>query len=300
MWPGRGLHAPGVPACFFLGGQTRLSSPRAVPNVPSTDPPVPPLRRQAVVLCGGLATRMYPRTRDVPKFLLPIAGRPFGHHLLARLAEASYEEVVLCIGHLGDAIREDIGDGAAFGLRVVVADEGETRLGTAGALRRALPYLGETFLLTYGDSYLPFDYAAPLTDLEAHPEARGTMSVYRNEDRWDDSNCEIGASRVIRYQKRKPGEARDVVDAWGSGSPDGALRPKPRLDHIDYGAIALRREVVAALPEGPNDLAPVLTALAAEGALRALVVTQRFYEIGSEAGFHELEAHLGARAEVST
>ncbi|MDI1451502.1 sugar phosphate nucleotidyltransferase [Polyangium sp. 6x1] len=254
-----------------------------MPNVPSNEPLAPPARRQAVVLCGGLATRMYPRTRDVPKFLLPIAGRPFGHHLLARLAAAGYEEVVLCIGHLGDAIRTAIGDGAAFGLGVAYADEGETRLGTAGALRRALPLLGEAFLVTYGDSYLPFDYAAPLADLEAHPEARGTMSVYRNEDRWDDSNCEVGASRVLRYQKRRAGEARD-----------------PALDHIDYGAIALRREVIAELPEGPNDLAPVLSRLAAEGALRALVVTQRFYEIGSEAGFQELEAHLGARAEVST
>ncbi|WP_272423244.1 sugar phosphate nucleotidyltransferase [Polyangium jinanense] len=254
-----------------------------MPNVPSNAPLAPPARRQAVVLCGGLATRMYPRTLEMPKFLLPIAGRPFGHHLLARLAEAGYEEVVLCIGHLGDVIRTAIGDGATFGLGVVYADEGETRLGTAGAIRRALSHLGEAFLVTYGDSYLPFDYAAPLADLEAHPEARGTMSVYRNADRWDDSNCEIGGGRVLRYQKRKPGEARD-----------------PALDHIDYGAIALRREVIAALPEGPSDLAPVLTRLAAEGALRALVVTQRFYEIGSESGYQELEAHLGARAEVST
>ncbi|MRG90701.1 NTP transferase domain-containing protein [Polyangium spumosum] len=227
---------------------------------------------------------MYPRTLAVPKFLLPIAGRPFGHHLLARLAEAGYEEVVLCIGHLGDEIRAALGDGAAFGLHVVHADEGETRLGTAGAIRRALPLLGEAFLVTYGDSYLPFDYAAPLADLEAHGEARGTMSVYRNEDRWDDSNCEIAAGRVARYQKRRPGEPRD-----------------PALDHIDYGAIALRREVIAALPEGPGDLAPVLSRLAAEGALRALVVTERFYEIGSEAGYRELEALFhargGARAE---
>lgn len=236
-----------------------------------------------MVLCGGLATRMYPRTRDIPKFLLPVAGRPFAHHLLARLAEAGYEDVVLCIGHLGDAIREDLGDGAAFGLRLAYADEGEIRLGTAGALRRALPHLGEAFLVTYGDSYLPFDYGAPLADLETHAEARGTMSVFPNEDRWDDSNCAIADGRVIRYQKRSPGEARD-----------------PALRYIDYGAIALRREVVEAFPEGPGDLAPVLSRLAAEGALRALVARERFYEIGSEAGYHELAALLGARAEVRT
>lgn len=236
-----------------------------------------PDERQAVVLCGGLATRMFPRTRDLPKFLLPVAERPFGHHLLARLAGSGYDEVVLCIGHLGGLIREDIGDGGAFGLRVLYSDEGEERLGTAGALRKAAASLRPRFLVTYGDSYLPFDYAGPLDDLEAHPEARGTMSVYRNEDRWDDSNCEVSGDLVVRYEKRKPGAPRDE-----------------RLDHIDYGAIALDREVVLALPEGPSDLAVVQRDLARAGLLRAFSAARRFYEIGSEAGYQELEALLGA------
>ncbi len=258
-----------------------------MPPLPSTSL-APPDRRQAVVLCGGLATRMYPRTIGVPKFLLPIAGRPFAHHLLGRLAEAGFRDVVLCIGHLGDEIRKAVGDGSAFGLRIVCADEGETRLGTAGALRRALPHLDEAFLVTYGDSYLPFDYGSPLADLDVHAEALGTMSVFHNEDRWDGSNCAIAGERVLRYRKQRAGEARD-----------------PATDHIDYGAIALRREVITRLPEGPQDLAPVLEGLAAAGVLRALVVTNRFYEIGSEAGYRELEALFhagrgGARAEVST
>jgi N-acetyl-alpha-D-muramate 1-phosphate uridylyltransferase len=253
----------------------RVSGPSALPR----SSPTP---RQAVVLCGGLATRLYPRTHDIPKFLLPIAGRPFGHHLLARIASSGYGEVVLCIGHLGGLIQASVGDGGAFGLRVLYADEGEARLGTAGALRGALDKLAGAFLVTYGDSYLPFDYAAPLADLEAHGAALGTMSVYRNEDRWDDSNCEIAGDRVVRYEKRRAGEARD-----------------PRLDHIDYGAIALRREVVARLPEGPSDLAAVQSGLARSGALRALACAERFYEIGSEAGYRELEALFGAASEGS-
>jgi len=240
-----------------------------------------PRSRQAVVLCGGLATRLYPRTISLPKFLLPVAGRPFGHRLLGRLAEAGYDEVVLCIGHLGELIRASVGEGAAFGLRVAYADEGEAKLGTAGALRGALVLLAETFLVTYGDSYLPFDYASPLDDLEAHPEALGTMSVFRNEGRWDDSNCEILGDLVVRYEKRRAGDPAD-----------------PRLDHIDYGAIALRREVVAALPEGPSDLSVLQRDLARDGKLRALLAAERFYEIGSETGYRELEALFGAASEV--
>jgi N-acetyl-alpha-D-muramate 1-phosphate uridylyltransferase len=234
--------------------------------------------RQAVILAGGLATRMYPRTRDVPKFLLPVAGRPFGHRLLERLAHAGYTDVVLCTGHLAEAIRSSIGDGRAFGLRVTISDEGETRLGTAGALRHALDALSETFLVTYGDSYLPFDYASPLDDLEAHPGALGTMSVFYNEDRWDTSNCEVKADQVVRYEKRPAGSPRDE-----------------KLAFIDYGAIALRREVVTALPEGPSDLAMVQRDLAHSGKLRALVVAERFHEIGSEAGLADLEAYLAGQ-----
>lgn len=240
---------------------------------------LPNVSRQAVILAGGLATRMYPRTRDIPKFLLPIAGRPFGHRLLERLAAAGFTDVVLCTGHLGETIRESIGDGGSFGLRVVISDEGPTRLGTAGALRHALAELHATFLVTYGDSYLPFDYASPLDDLERHAEALGTMSVFHNEDRWDSSNCEIAGDKVVRYEKRPAGSPRDE-----------------NLAYIDYGAIALRREVVAAFPEGASDLAVVQRELAKTGRLRALVALDRFHEIGSEAGLRDLEAYLAEQS----
>src|SRR5258707_7781281 len=92
---------------------------------------------QAVILAGGLATRLRPRTLTVPKFLLPVAGRPFGAWLLERLASAGYTRALLCIPHLGDQIREGMGDGRAFGIDVQYADEGEKLLGTAGAIPRA-------------------------------------------------------------------------------------------------------------------------------------------------------------------
>ncbi len=93
---------------------------------------------QAVVLAGGLGTRMLPRTERMPKILLPVAGRPFAAWLLERLAAAGFAEVLLAIGHLGGEVRRAVGDGSAFGLRVRYAEDGERLLGTAGALRRAL------------------------------------------------------------------------------------------------------------------------------------------------------------------
>ncbi|WP_437538449.1 nucleotidyltransferase family protein [Sorangium sp. So ce726] len=234
---------------------------------------------QAVVLAGGLGTRMHPRTEHTPKFLLPVAGRPFGAWLLERLASAGFGEVVLCVGHLGDAVRRAMGDRFA-GLPLRYADDGPDLLGTAGALRRALPQLAPVFLMTYGDSYLPFDYLTPLRDLCTHPGALGTMAVYRNKDRFDASNAAVSGDLVVRYEKRR------------AGAP-----PDPALDHIDYGATALRREVVEALPaDAPLGFEVVQRDLAARGRLRAFSVAARFYEIGSEQGLRDLEAALTTAA----
>jgi NDP-sugar pyrophosphorylase family protein len=236
---------------------------------------------QAVILAGGLGTRMLPRTERMPKILLPVAGRPFAAWQLERLAACGFAEAVLCIGHLGAEVRRALGDGRELGLRLRYVEDGERLLGTAGALRRALPELGETFLVTYGDSYLPFDYQGPLADLRAHPEALGTMAVFANDDRLDRSNTAVRGELVSRYEKRPRDAPRD-----------------PALDHIDYGATALRREVVAALPEGePRDLSAVQHDLAARGLLRAFRATRRFFEIGSPEGLADLEAELTTHTE---
>ncbi|HKO52658.1 MAG TPA: NTP transferase domain-containing protein [Polyangiaceae bacterium] len=229
---------------------------------------------QAVILAGGLGTRLGARTRDLPKALLPIAGRPFLAWLAEALVRCGYRQLVLCIGHHGQQIVDFLGDGSGFGLDVTYSADGERLLGTGGAIRQALSrdLLADSFLVTYGDSYLPFDYAAPLRDLQAHPEALGTMSVFENHGAWDDSNCEIGRGLVLRYEK---------------GVQDRALT------HIDYGAIALRRSLIAQQPEQVAfGLDKLQHELAAAGCLRAFEATERFYEVGSERGIADLEQKL--------
>jgi len=233
---------------------------------------------QAVVLAGGLATRMRPHTLTVPKSMLPVAGRPFVDWQLERLVAAGLRDVVMCVAHLGEQIRAHVGDGAALGARVVWSEEGPTLLGTAGALRAALPLLHETFLVTYGDSYLPFDYGEPLRTLQAHHDCDGVMTVYKNDGKWDASNVVTDGTWVLRYDK---------------GSRD------PALDHIDYGATALRRDVIAALPGGePRGLDQLQHDLAKRKRLRACVAHDRFFEIGSPEGLAELELHLKTHTET--
>lgn len=227
---------------------------------------------QAVVLAGGLATRMRPRTLTVPKVLLEVAGRPFVDWQLELLARCGYRDVLLCVGHLGEQVAAHVGDGARFRVRTAYAFDGPKLLGTWGALRAALDRLAETFLVTYGDSYLPFDYTAPLRTLSAHGDCDGVMSVYRNDGKWDVSNVETDGVWVRRYEKN----ASD-----------------PAFAFIDYGALALRRSAVARAAAGEAcGLDRLQRDLARQGRMRAVVAKERFFEIGSAEGLAALEERL--------
>lgn len=224
------------------------------------------------LLAGGRATRLYPLTETLPKSLVPVAGEPFLAHQLRWIAGQGVREVVICCGHLAGPIREFAGDGAAFGLRVHYSEDGAMPLGTGGAVRRALPLLGKRFLVMYGDSLLGASLRA-MWEAFCAQRRLGMMAVYRNENRWDASNAEIGDGRVVRYAK---------------GSRDAGLT------HIDYGVSAFCADAFAGIPDGlVFDLGVVFQGLIAGDGLACHEVRERFYEIGSFEGLRETEAMLG-------
>jgi NDP-sugar pyrophosphorylase family protein len=236
---------------------------------------------QCVILAGGLGTRMRPLTELVPKALLPVLGRPFIEHQLEWLAKHGIEDVLLSVAHLGEQIEAHVGDGARFGIRVRYVNEGSVLRGTAGALRLAfdLGALADEFLLTYGDSYLPVDFAAVARAFRDSGKP-ALMTVFENAGRWDTSNVvfDRAARMVVLYDKQR------------------TLRPTSDYLYIDYGLSALRRSVIEAeVPAGGrHDLADVFRPLSQRGELAGLEVSERFYEIGSPAGLADLEAFLGA------
>src|SRR5688500_2247372 len=103
---------------------------------------------------------MRPATEGMPKALLDVAGRPFAAHQLAWLQRQQVSHVVFLVGYRGEMIRDALGDGSEWGLRVEYIFDGPRLLGTGGALRRALPRLGDAFFVMYGDSYVQCDLAA--------------------------------------------------------------------------------------------------------------------------------------------
>jgi NDP-sugar pyrophosphorylase family protein len=225
------------------------------------------------VLCGGKGTRIATVAGDLPKALVPVDGTPFLAHQLAWLREAGAEDVVLLVGYRADAIRDFAGDGAAFGLRLRYREDGPLALGTAGAVMAALPLLGEAFLTVYGDALSLADPAAVSDALVAPYD--GVMTVYRNHDRWLPSNVRVDGDRVVAYDKQAvPGS----------------------MTHIDYGINAFRARAFDGVPTNlPTDLAAVHRAMIARGTLRALAVSERWYEIGSPEGLAETERFVRDR-----
>src|SRR6185436_9478322 len=109
-------------------------------------------------------TRLRPITQTVPKPMVPVAGVPYLEHQLRELARQGVRDIVLLTGYLGEQIEEYFGDGAGLGLALRYSRE-EHPMGTGGALRLAAGLLDRSFLIIYGDSYLPIDYPDVLTAL---------------------------------------------------------------------------------------------------------------------------------------
>jgi histidinol-phosphate phosphatase family protein len=223
------------------------------------------------ILAGGLAMRLRPLTETIPKALVEIAGRPFIDWQLELLAKQGVERVVVCAGHLGKMIEAQIGDGARFGLDVSFSYDGETLLGTGGAIRKALPLLGDEFFVLYGDSYLPIDYRAVANAFTAATK-QGLMTVYKNDGHWDASNVWMEGAEVRLYDK---------------------MANLPQMRHIDYGLSIFRHEAFSRHNEGERfDLAGVMADLVDRREMAAFAVAERFYEIGSLEGIADLEKLL--------
>jgi N-acetyl-alpha-D-muramate 1-phosphate uridylyltransferase len=226
------------------------------------------------ILAGGLATRLRPATDKTPKALLSVAGEPFLIHQLRLLHSEGFRKVVLCVGHLGDIIEATVGDGSKLGVQIDYSFDGPVPLGTGGALKRTLPKLGDRFVVIYGDSYMPVDYARIVKAfvLSGKP---ALMTVFENKGRWGASNVWFEAGEIRRYDKK--------------------VRI-PEMRHIDYGIAVLSATVLAPFPDkAAFDLADVYSRLVSESKMAAYEVKQRFYEIGSPQGLAELDCLLRNR-----
>src|SRR5262245_39524712 len=170
-------------------------------------------------------------------------------------------------------IQRDFGN-EAFGIKLDYSFDGPKLLGTGGAIKQALPLLGEEFFVLYGDSYLPIEYR-PIAEFFERSGKLGCMTVYHNEGKYDTSNVVFGDGEIKVYDKKLK---------------------LPEMRHIDYGLSLFKAKVFDDYsPEQVFDLAEVMGKLVREKQLAGYEVKERFYEIGSPVGLQELEGLLGAK-----
>lgn len=226
---------------------------------------------QCVILAGGLGTRLTHLTQNVPKSMIDIKGQPFIHHQLKLLQYHNISEVLLCIGHLGNQIKDFVKDGSVYNIKINYLDEGENLLGTGGALRLAFDnnLLHDNFLVLFGDSYLPIDYKK-VYDYYIDQSALALMTVFKNNNTLDKSNVSWINNTHIIYDK----EGYNHL-------------------YIDYGLSILNKQIINNIPKNIKyDLSDLMNGLSLQNNLFGLEIKKRFYEIGSLQGIQDLNANI--------
>lgn len=227
-----------------------------------------------VVLAGGLATRLRPITEKIPKSLIAINDIQFVLHQLNLFQQNGIDHVHFCLGHLGEMVVKVVEESTfSKTMGITYSYDGETLLGTGGAIKKALPFLPDTFFVTYGDSFLDIDYQSVESRfLEFVLEDCGLMTVYKNSNQFDTSNVIFDNSRIILYSKKQLTNKMDYID-YGLG----ILRKSHFNDYMD---------------ETTFDLSDIYEKLAINGKLIGYESHERFYEIGSVKGIEDLSNYL--------
>lgn len=240
-------------------------------------------RRAAVILAGGLGTRMGELTRTTPKPLLLVGGRPMITFQLDRLAQVGITDVTLATSYLASAFEPALGDGSAYGVRLSYVRE-ETRLGTGGGLRHAADAVGltagDTVVVLNGDLLSGHDLAAQIETFEAdRAEAGAEATVHAREvvDVRAYGALAVTAERRITRFEEKPAERRAGLINAGTYVVDPVL-----LQRIPAASeVSLERETFPA-------------ALASDVVLTAYLEDAAFLDVGTPEALEQARRSGGA------
>ena len=162
------------------------------------------------ILAGGLGKRLEKKTLNIAKVLIDIAGKPFISRQLNYLSNQGIKDIVICTAHLGNQIKDYVGDGSKYNLKVLYSDDGDKLLGTGGSIKKASRILGENFFILYGDSFLPINFS--LVEKAYFQQKRpALMTVLKNKGNWDKSNAYF-KNKCVEYNKKKPQKNMDYID----------------------------------------------------------------------------------------
>jgi mannose-1-phosphate guanylyltransferase len=203
---------------------------------------------QAVILVGGEGTRLRPLTSTVPKPVVPLVDRPFIAFMIEWLRRHGIEDVIMSCGFLATSVRNVLGDGSAFGIRLRFVEEPDPR-GTAGALKFAESMLDERFLLLNGDVLTDIDLTAQLAQHE-RTGARATLALVPVEDPTAYGLVRLTPEHAVAEFVEKP--SSDQLEGTRAAGQGGDRQLHAYANLISAGAYVLERDVLELVPEGRN------------------------------------------------
>lgn len=216
--------------------------------------------KQAVILAGGLGTRLKPFTDTNPKPMYPFGGVPFIDYLIRQMKSFGIEEVLLLLGYLPEKISDYLGDGSRYGLKIRY-DVTPVEFDTGMRLKHAAADIAEEFLFLYCDNYCPIDFARLMEEFHRN-HAGIQVTAYRNRDGYTKSNLRIADDGKIEIYDKK--------------------RLTPNLEGVDIGYALIDKAVLSLMPEGNCSFeATVYPQLAQQGRMYATVTEHRYYSVGS-------------------
>lgn len=189
---------------------------------------------KAVLLAAGKGTRLRPLTDEMPKVMVPIAGKPVLEHHVEHLARAGVQEIFINLHHLPEKIMSHFGDGGKWGVRIRYSFEPEI-LGTAGAVKKLEAELrGTPFLVVYGDNFSEFDFA-DFTSWSERAGGLGTVAVFEKEDVAGSGVVDFGSGdRIIRFIEMPAPD--EVLSHW-----------------VNAGIYWFSDDILDAIPPGNSD-----------------------------------------------
>lgn len=219
---------------------------------------------QAVILAGGLGTRLMPITKNIPKSMASVLGKPYLEYQVNWLRSNGIKKILMLTGYLGENIREYFLDGGSFGVDIGYSQELEP-MGTGGGLRLSKDKLEDNFILIYGDSFLPLDFSK-LIKYFNDINKKGVVAVY------DNSSRDSGVPENIQLGKE------GIVLKYEKGGTD------KDLNFVEAGVMVLKKEIVELIPDTKHvslekEVFPVLIR---DRELAGYVSREIFYDIGTK------------------
>jgi len=228
---------------------------------------------KAVILAGGLGTRLQPYTTFLPKAMLPLGEKPLLEHLMEWIKKNKIDSVVLCVSYLRKTIEDYFEDGSRFGVKIEYAVANRP-LATAGQLKTAEDFIDDTFICVYGDSIFDFNLKSMI---EYHKRKKSfvTMALFEYKTKLQYGFIETDRNSKVTAWKEKP-EIRGNINIGCYVMEPGVLKLIP-----------------ANKPYGMDDV--IKSAIGRKNKVSGFLIKKGFIDIGDKTSYRRAHQHYTER-----